>query len=107
MSILLLESWRSSRMPGNNLSEFDVEAELTRTEFSRHQPRLGESYISPQNQKVLLQIASLIRLAESFRLGFVKCNHPTQCRQMVTRLKEMLEGEANIIDVELKNLFRA
>ena len=56
----------------------------------------------PQNQDVLLQIASLIRLAEGFRLGFVKCNQPVQCRQMTARLKEMLVGEANIITVELK-----
>ncbi len=50
----------------------------------------------------MLQIASLIRLAEGFRLGFVKCNQPVQCRQMATRLKEMWKGEANIIAVELK-----
>jgi tetratricopeptide (TPR) repeat protein len=58
--------------------------------------------ISPQNRDVLLQIASLIRLAEGFRLGFVKCNQPVQCRHMTVRLKEMLVGEANIITVELK-----
>jgi len=58
--------------------------------------------ISPQNHDVLLQIASLIRLAESFRLGFVKCNQPFQSRQMAARLKEMLADEANIIIVELK-----
>ena len=50
----------------------------------------------------MLQIASLIRLSEGFRLGFVKCNQPVQCRQMAARLKEMLAGEANIISVELK-----
>ena len=60
-----------------------------------------DAEISPQNQDILLQIASLIRLAESFRLGFVKCNQPVQCRQMASRLKEMLVGEANIIAVEL------
>jgi tetratricopeptide (TPR) repeat protein len=58
--------------------------------------------ISPQNQEALLQIASLIRLAESFRLGFVKCNQPIQCHKMVERLKEMLEGEENIITLNLK-----
>ena len=50
----------------------------------------------------MLQIASLIHLAEGFRLGFVKCNQPFQSRQMAARLKEMLKGEANIIIVELK-----
>jgi len=50
----------------------------------------------------LLQIASLIHLAEGFRLGFVKCDQPFQSRQMAARLKEMLKGEANIIIVELK-----
>jgi len=63
---------------------------------------LMDSEISPQNNDILLQIASLIRLAEGFRLGFVKCNQPVQCRQMASRLKEMLASEAKIINVELK-----
>jgi len=62
---------------------------------------LMNAEISPQNNDILLQIASLIRLAEGFRLGFVKCNQPVQCRQMAVRLKEMLAGEAKIIDVDL------
>ena len=62
---------------------------------------LRDEDVSPQNQDVLLQIASLIRLSEGFRLGFVKCNQPVQCRQMAARLKEMLAGEAKIIDVVL------
>jgi tetratricopeptide (TPR) repeat protein len=65
-------------------------------------PFLMDEDLSPQNRDVLLQIASLIRLAGSFRLGFVKCNQPFQSRQMAARLKEMLVGEANIIIVELK-----
>ena len=61
----------------------------------------NDEEMSPQNQDVLLQIASLIRLAESFRLGFVKCNQPIQSRLMTARLKEMLGDEAIIIIVEL------
>jgi len=63
---------------------------------------LKDGDISPQNQEALFQIASMIRLAESFRLGFVKCNQPVQCLQMVERLKEMLASEADIIIVNLK-----
>jgi tetratricopeptide (TPR) repeat protein len=55
--------------------------------------------ISPKNQNVLLEIASLIRLAEGFRLGLVKCNQPVQCRQLADRLKVMLSEEAEIVDV--------
>ncbi|MBN1236453.1 MAG: tetratricopeptide repeat protein [Methanotrichaceae archaeon] len=88
-------------MPTDKLSKLAVEAKPGRTNFTPQQPLLGETEISPQNRDVLLQIASLIRLAESFRLGFVKCNQPVQCRQMAARLKEMLAGEANIISVEL------
>jgi tetratricopeptide (TPR) repeat protein len=58
--------------------------------------------ISPQNQETLKHIASIIRLAETFRVVFVKCNQPVQCRQMAARLKEMLAGEADIVDVHLK-----
>jgi len=68
---------------------------------SRRKLPLMNAEISPQNNDILLQIASLIRLAEGFRLGFVKCNQPVQCRQMAVRLKEMLAGEAKIIDVDL------
>ena len=89
-------------MPGDKLSKFADKAETVSANFSKQQPLLSEADISPQNQDVLLQIASLIRLAEGFRLGFVKCNQPVQCRQMAARLKEMLAGEANIITVELK-----
>ncbi len=64
--------------------------------------RFTSCSISPQNQEVLIQVASLIRLAEGFRLGFVKCNQPIQCRQLADQLKEMLAGEVKIIDVELK-----
>jgi len=58
--------------------------------------------ILPQNQETLQHIASFIRLAETFRVVFVKCNQPVQCRQMAARLKEMLRGEADIVDVHLK-----
>jgi tetratricopeptide (TPR) repeat protein len=66
---------------------------------------MSDAGISPQNQDVLLQIASLIRLAEGFRLGFVKCNQPIQCRRNADRLKEMLAGEKAIISVELHEPF--
>ncbi len=89
-------------MPGDKLSKFAVKAEPASVILSGQQPLLGEAEISPQNRDVLLQMASLIRLAEGFRLGFVKCNQPIQSRQMAARLKEMLAGEANIIIVELK-----
>ncbi len=58
--------------------------------------------ISPANQETLQHIASFIRLAETFRVVFVKCNQPVQCRQMAARLKEMLAGEADLVDVVLK-----
>jgi tetratricopeptide (TPR) repeat protein len=58
--------------------------------------------ISPQSQETLLQIASMIRLSEGFRLGFVKCNQPIVRSRLVSRLKEMLAGEADIVIVELK-----
>jgi len=89
-------------MPGDKLSKFATEAEPASTNLSNQEPILGEAEISPQNQDVLLQIASLIRLTEGFRLGFVKCNQPVQCRQMAARLKKILADEANIISVELK-----
>ncbi|MFZ2472817.1 MAG: tetratricopeptide repeat protein [Methanothrix sp.] len=89
-------------MPADKLSKFADEAKPSSTNSSLQHPLLGEAEISPQNREILLQIASLIRLAESFRLGFVKCNQPVQCRQMAARLKEMLAGDANIIYVELK-----
>ena len=63
---------------------------------------LDDGDISPQNQEALLQIASMIRLAESFRLGFIKCNQPVQCLQMVSRLKEILAAESDVITVNLK-----
>jgi tetratricopeptide (TPR) repeat protein len=89
-------------MPADKLSKFADEAKPASEDFSLRHPILGEAEISPQNQDVLLQIASLIRLAEGFRLGFVKCNQPIQSLQMAARLKEMLAGDANIISVELK-----
>lgn len=89
-------------MPADKLSKFADEAETAPANFSPQHLLLGDAEISPQNQDALLQIASLIRLAESFRLGFVKCNHPIQCRQMAAKLREMLAGVANIIIVELK-----
>jgi tetratricopeptide (TPR) repeat protein len=89
-------------MPADKLSKFSDEAETAPANFSPQHLLLGDAEISPQNQDVLLQIASLIRLTEGFRLGFVKCNQPVQCRQMAARLKEMLAGDANIISVELK-----
>ena len=58
--------------------------------------------ISPANQETLLHIASFIRLAETFRVVFVKCNQPAQCRQMAARLKVMLAGDADLVDVVLK-----
>jgi tetratricopeptide (TPR) repeat protein len=88
-------------MPADKLSRISVETKPSGTTFSPQQPFSGEAEISPQNQEILLQIASLIRLAEGFRLGFVKCNQPVQCRQMTTKLREMLAGEAIIISVEL------
>jgi len=89
-------------MPADKLSKFADEAKPASENFSHRPPLLGGAEISPQNQDVLLQIASLIRLAEGFRLGFVKCNQPVQCRQMAARLKEMLAGDVNIVSVELK-----
>jgi tetratricopeptide (TPR) repeat protein len=86
-------------MPADKSSKLKA---MTKSAPSEQQPNLSDSDISPQNQEALLQIASLIRLAESFRLGFVKCNQPIQCLQIVNRLKEMLAGEANIITVNLK-----
>ncbi|MDD1762477.1 MAG: tetratricopeptide repeat protein, partial [Methanothrix sp.] len=58
--------------------------------------------ISAENQEVLIRLASLIRMAESFRLGFVKCDRPVQSRQLLAGLKDMLAGEANIVQVDLK-----
>jgi len=85
-------------MPSDRSSKLETKIESAPSE----QLLLGDSDISPQNQEALIQIASLIRLAESFRLGFVKCNQPIQCLQMVERLKEMLAAEADIITVNLK-----
>ena len=89
-------------MPADKLSKLTALVKASSTNFTQQQPHLSETEISPQNQETLLQIASLIRLAESFRLGFVKCNQPFQSRQNAARLKEMLADEANIIIVELK-----
>ena len=58
--------------------------------------------ISAENREVLLQISAFIRLAEGFRLGLVKCNQPVQRRQMADLLKEMLAGEVQIQEVDLK-----
>ncbi len=58
--------------------------------------------ISAENREVLLQISAFIRLAEGFRLGLVKCNQPVQRRQMADLLKEMLVGEVQIQEVDLK-----
>ena len=88
-------------MPGDKLSKFTVKTEPASASFSPQQPLLGEAEISPQNQDVLLQMASLIRLAEGFRLGFVKCNQPIQSRQMAAKLREILAGEAKIITLVL------
>jgi len=85
-------------MPSDRSSKLETKIESAPSE----QSLLGDGDISPQNQEALLQIASMICLAESFRLGFVKCNQPVQCFQMVERLTEMLAGEANIITVNLK-----
>jgi tetratricopeptide (TPR) repeat protein len=89
-------------MPGDISGKPAAEGEPSDLNPSRRQLSLMDSEISPQNNDILLQIASLIRLAEGFRLGFVKCNQPVQCRQMASRLKEMLASEAKIINVELK-----
>ncbi len=88
-------------MPGDKLSKFAVKTEPASADFSPQQPLLGEEEISPQNQDILLQMASLIRLAEGFRLGFVKCNQPIQSRQMAAKLREILTGEAKIITLVL------
>ena len=88
-------------MPGDKLSKFAVKTEPASANFSPQQPLLGEAEISPQNQDILLQMASLIRLAEGFRLGFVKCNQPIQSRQMAAKLREILAGEAKIITLVL------
>ena len=85
-------------MPADRSSKLETKTESAPS----GQLLLDDGEISPQNQEALLQIASMIRLSESFRLGFVKCNQPVQCLQMVERLKEMLAGEANIITVNLK-----
>lgn len=85
-------------MPSERSSKLEIKIESAPSK----QSLLGDGDISPQNQEALLQVASMIRLAESFRLGFVKCNQPVQCLQMVERLKEMLAGEADVIKVNLK-----
>ena len=89
-------------MLGDELGKPAADGEPSDLNPSRRQLPLMDTEISPQNNDILLQIASLIRLAEGFRLGFVKCNQPVQCRQMAARLKEMLAGEAKIINVVLK-----
>jgi len=58
--------------------------------------------ISAENQEVLFRMAGLIQMADSFRLGFVKCNQPVQSRQLLARLKDMLAGESKIVQIELK-----
>jgi tetratricopeptide (TPR) repeat protein len=88
-------------MPSDKPSELQEDLKAGRRGLPEQQPIIGDAEISPQNQDVLLQIASLIRLAEGFRLGFVKCNQPIQYRQNADRLKEMLAGEKAIISVEL------
>ncbi len=88
-------------MPGNKLSKPAEGAKPVGKNLPKRQAPWNDAEISPQNRDVLLQIASLVRLAESFRLGFVKCNQPIQSRLMTARLKEMLADEANIIIVEL------
>ena len=85
-------------MPADRSSKIETKTESAPSE----QLLLNEGDISLQNREALLQIASMIRLAESFRLGFVKCNQPVQCLQMLERLKKMLVGEADIIIVNLK-----
>jgi len=85
-------------MPANKSSKLETKTKPSPSE----QLLLSSGDISLQNQEALLQIASMIRLAESFRLGFVKCNQPIQCFQMVERLKEMLAAEADVITVNLK-----
>ncbi|HPS91249.1 MAG TPA: tetratricopeptide repeat protein [Methanothrix sp.] len=88
-------------MRSDKPSEPQEGAKAVRMGLPEQQPIIGDAEISPQNQDVLLQIASLIRLAEGFRLGFIKCNQPIQCRQNADRLKEMLAGEKAIISIEL------
>ena len=66
-------------MPADRSIKLETKTESAPSE----EPLLGDGDISPQNQEALLQIASMIRLAESFRLGFVKCNQPVQCFLMV------------------------
>jgi len=90
-------------MPGKKLKKSDelpVKAEigLSPTGWSLFQ---DAAEISAENQEILYRMASLIRMAESFRLGFVKCNQPIQSRQLFARLKDMLAGEANIVRVDL------
>ncbi len=70
-------------MPSDRSSKLEAKTESAPSE----QSLLSDGDISPQNQEALLQIASMIRLAESFRLGFVKCNQPVQCLQMVEQAK--------------------
>ncbi len=90
-------------MPGKKSKKSDelpVKAEigLSPTGWSLFQ---DAAEISAENQEILLRMASLIKMAESFRLGFVKCNQPVQSRQLLARLKDMLAGEANIVRVDL------
>ena len=66
-----------------------------------HEDKLSIAEVSHQDRDVLLQIASMIHLTDSFRLGFVRCDQLIRCRQMASMLKEMLAGEADIITVEL------
>ncbi|MGV8174071.1 MAG: tetratricopeptide repeat protein, partial [Methanothrix sp.] len=89
-------------MPGDELDNSEAESELVDVNPSWQQTDFRDGDVSPQNRDALLQMASLIRLAESFRLGFVKCNQPAQCRQMAPLLKDMLADEAEIIILELK-----
>jgi tetratricopeptide (TPR) repeat protein len=89
-------------MPIDRSDNSEAEAEPVDINPSWQQTDFRDGDISPQNRDSLLQMASLIRLAESFRLGFVKCNQPAQCRQMAHLLKDMLTDEAKIIILELK-----
>jgi G-protein signaling modulator 2 len=90
-------------MPGKKSKKSDelpvkAESGLCPTGWSLFQ---DAAEISAENQEILVRLASVIKMAKSFRLGFVKCNQPVQSRQLFARLKDMLAGEANIVRVDL------
>ncbi len=54
----------------------------------------------PDPSQVLDRLVRMIRRADDFVLGFVKCNHPLQQKEMRRELRARL-GEAHVLEVEL------